>query len=583
MLESLNVSKAIRDSIEQWLQPEFDATVRKEVEQLVEQGNSPGLEDAFYRKLAFGTGGMRGIMGAGTNRMNKYTVGAATQGLANYLKQEFPSETMHVAIAHDSRNNSRFFAEVTAAILSNNGIHAHLFPDLRPAPELSFAVRHLKCHAGIVLTASHNPKEYNGYKVYWQDGGQIVPPHDKGIVEEVNKVEDYLSLKFEAQEDFIHSIDESVDKAYHESILAQMHKVSGLGDALDIPIVFTAIHGTAAVSMPPVLEKAGFTNVQYVQEQMKADGNFPTVEYPNPEESAALDMALQQAEQSSAELVLGTDPDGDRVGIAIRGEEGNLTLLNGNQTSSLLFQYVLESAKQEGQLPENGFLVKTIVTTDLLAAVAEDYNLEMIDTLTGFKFIAEQIRLKEGEKKFIVGGEESYGYLIGDYTRDKDAIGSAALICEMAAYYKSKGIKLIDKLKELYETYGLYVERLVSLKKEGKAGAEEIQEMMKNFRSKSPAKLGDSLVAEVLDYQSSERKKLSDGTTASIDLPKSNVLQFIAEDGTKVSLRPSGTEPKIKFYFSQKQKFSLDVPLREQIREAEKQIEAIQEQLAIPT
>ncbi|MEM9299714.1 MAG: phospho-sugar mutase, partial [Bacteroidota bacterium] len=506
--------------------------------------------DAFYKNLEFGTGGLRGIMGIGSNRMNKYTVGMATQGLANYLLKSFTGQDVKVAIAHDSRNNSRYFAEVTAEVFSSNGITVYLFEELRPTPELSFAIRHLGCRGGVVVTASHNPKEYNGYKAYWNDGAQLVPPHDKNVIEEVNKVEGVGQVKFDGNTSLIQSIGGEIDKIY----LTEIKKLALSPEAVkkhhDLKIVFSPIHGTGVTLVPPSLKNYGFTNVTVVESQSTPDGNFPTVVYPNPEEKEALSIALKEATEIDADLVLATDPDADRVGIAVKNNDGEFELLNGNQTGSLLIYYILERWKERGQFKGNEFVVKTIVTTDLISKIADSYGVEYFDTLTGFKYIASLIKSLEGEKQYIAGGEESYGYMISDFVRDKDAVASSAMIAEMCAYAKSKGQSLYDMLIEMYVSFGYYKEALVSLTKKGKSGAEEIIQMMADFRANPPETFAGSKVVKVIDYQSSVSRDLVSGKEIGVDYDKSNVLQFFTEAGYKVSARPSGTEPKIKFYVS---------------------------------
>jgi phosphoglucomutase len=539
------VDSQIVEKATQWLSPAFDQETRNTVQELIST-NSPELVESFYTDLDFGTGGLRGIMGVGTNRINRYTLGMATQGLCNYLKKVFTDKPLSIAIAHDSRNNSKEFARQVAEVIAANGIKAYLFDELRPTPELSYAIRHLGCDSGIVLTASHNPKEYNGYKVYWNDGAQLVPPHDKAVIQEVRKVT-VENIKFDYKQDLIQYIGTDIDRAY-------LDKVSSLGlsnkGKQDLKIVFTPLHGTSVTLLPEALKTSGFKNVQLVEEQATPDGNFPTVPSPNPEEAAALDMAVKLAEKTDADLVIGCDPDADRVGLAVRDLDGNMVLLNGNQTGVVLIDYILRQQKENGTLPANGFIAETVVTTDMIEDIGKAYGVGVKKCLTGFKWIAELIREAEGKETYIAGGEESYGYLIGDFVRDKDAITAAVLLAEAAAEAKSRGSSFYKELVQLYVKHGYYLERLIALTKKGKSGLEEIQKMIENFRSNPPKSLGGSDVIEILDYQSSECKNLKTGEISTIELPSSNFIQFITESGDKVTARPSGTEPKIKFYFS---------------------------------
>ncbi|MGB0525680.1 MAG: phospho-sugar mutase [Flammeovirgaceae bacterium] len=544
---------AIQEKVDLWLNGSYDDETKAEIRRLMDH-DEEALIDSFYKDLEFGTGGLRGIMGVGSNKMNRYTVGSATQGLANYLIQTYPEEQIKVAIAHDSRNRSDYFAEVSAKVFAANGIKVYMFDELRPTPELSFAIRHLDCHSGIVITASHNPKEYNGYKAYWNDGGQVIPPHDVNIIAEVKRINSIDEVKFEGNEELIEKIGDEVDQAY----LAVLKKLSVSPEAIaaqhDLKILYTSIHGTGITLVPEVLKKFGFTNINIVEEQAEPNGNFPTVVYPNPEEEEALSIALKKAKEIDADILLGTDPDSDRVGIAIKDMNGEWVLLNGNQTATLLFNYVLQARKEKGLNQPNDFVAKTVVTSDIIMHLAAANDAACFETLTGFKYIAELIREKEGEMNFIVGGEESYGYLIGDDVRDKDAIASVALICEMAAYAKHKGQSLHDMLVDLYIQYGYYKEKLISIKREGRKGAEEIQEMMANLRANPPKTLNGSEVVEMRDIKAGKTTNLKTGETQAIHLPSSNVLQFITAEGSKISARPSGTEPKIKFYFSVKGK-----------------------------
>lgn len=528
-----------------WLRAPYDAETQAEAQKIIDAGGD-ALIDAFYQDLDFGTGGLRGIMGIGTNRINKYTLGATTQGLANYLNAQFPNEQVKVAIAYDSRHNSKSFSRQVAEVLSANDIKVFLYEDLRPTPALSFAVRHLNCQSGIVLTASHNPPAYNGYKVYWDDGGQLVPPHDKGVIDEVRSVKP-TEVRYDFKEDLIEIIGDTVDQAY----LAEVNKLSLTKEGKkELSVVFTSIHGTSITLVPAAMANAGFEKVSIVEEQAKPDGDFPTVKSPNPEESEALSMALTQAERENADMVIGTDPDADRVGIAVRNLEGELELLNGNQAASVLIYYLLSQWEKAGKFTGKEYVAKTIVTTDLIAKIAEGFNVACPECLTGFKWIADIIRKHEGEYTFIGGGEESYGYMIGEFVRDKDAVASAMMLAEAAAFAKSQGSSFYESLVEVYVKFGFYLETLVSLKRDGLKGQQEIAQMMEDFRHKTPESIAGERIVQVLDFQSSETKDVKSGVITTIDLPKSNVVQFITDQGTKITARPSGTEPKIKFYVS---------------------------------
>ena len=527
-----------------WTSDLFNAETRAEAETLLKEGGD-ALIEPFYKDLDFGTGGMRGIMGVGTNRINPYTLGLATQGLAAYAKSFFDGKPLKAAIAFDSRNNSKSFARKVAEVLSANGVHTFLFEDLRPTPELSFAVRELGCDFGIVLTASHNPKEYNGYKVYWDDGGQLVPPHDSAVIEKVRATR-FEDIRWDANEALIETVGTAIDDKYTDMVAGL--SLSNAGKT-ELDIVFTALHGTSIVSVPPALAKAGFTKVQLVEAQSAPDGNFPTVASPNPEESAALAMAVAQAEATNADLVIGCDPDTDRVGIAVNDGTGKMQLLNGNDTAALLVHYILEAYKRNGTLPANGFTAATVVTTDLIAEISAAYEVPCYRCLTGFKWIADIIKNKP-EEQFLVGGEESYGYLIGDAVRDKDAVASAVMIAEMAANAKAQGRTVLQQLEAIHREFGQYQERLISITMKGRAGAQEIADMMTALRNDPPKNLAGSPVIIAIDHGKATQTDLRTGATHSTELPASNVLQFITEAGDKVSARPSGTEPKIKFYFS---------------------------------
>jgi len=538
----------VLEKAQKWTSEAFDEVTRTQVQKLIDS-RSDELTECFYKDLEFGTGGLRGLMGVGTNRMNVYTVGIATQGLANYLKKSFDGE-IKVAIAHDSRNNSPLFARKTAEVFAANGIKAYLFSELRPTPELSFAVRHFGCQGGVVITASHNPKEYNGYKAYWKDGGQLVPPHDKNVIKEVQKISGPEDVKWNADESLIEMVSDEIDNAYIAGLKSLCLSPEAVKEQSDLNIVFTSLHGTGGTMVPRTLKELGFTNVSTVAEQDEADGNFPTVVSPNPEEAAALKMALEQAEKVGADLVMGTDPDADRVGIAVRNPKGELELLNGNMTGSLLVYYLIQRWSELGKLDGKQFTAKTIVTSKLIKKISETKKVPCYDVLTGFKYIAELILEKEGKEQFIGGGEESYGYLAGDLVRDKDAVLSCVLISEMCAWAKNQGKSLYEMLVDIHAEYGFYLEDLISIKKEGKSGAEEIAQMMDNLRNEPPKKLADSDVITLRDYKLGQVTNLADGSKSETGLPTSNVLQFETEDGTVVTARPSGTEPKIKFYFS---------------------------------
>ena len=544
------LSAEIQEKINQWLQPEFDSETRAAIRKLIDEGNETELSDAFYRNLEFGTGGLRGVMGPGTNRMNVYTVAMATQGLCNYLKKSFPDEAISVAVAHDSRNNSPLFAKTTADVFTANGIKVYFFTELRLTPELSFAIRYFGCKSGVVLTASHNPREYNGYKAYWDDGAQMVSPHDKNTIAEVAEIQSPAQVNSKGNPDLLHPVLAEVDEAYLGRILENSVNPGVIQRQKDLKIVYSSLHGTGITLVPEVLKRLGFTNVQVVEEQAVPDGNFPTVVYPNPEETEAMTLALKKAAAMDADLVMATDPDSDRVGLGLKNPDGDWQLLNGNQISTLLVYYMLNAWKEAGKISGREMMVKTIVTTDIQDKMAEAFGVKCFNTLTGFKYIAGIIREQEGKLKFIVGGEESYGYLIGDFVRDKDAIASCAMIAELVAYAKDKEQSLFDMLMEIYGRFGFYLEDLISITRKGKTGAEEIQEMMAAYRKNPPKTIAGSEVVEMLDYKSSERRNLHSGEITTIEMEKSNVLQFITADGSKISARPSGTEPKIKFYFS---------------------------------
>ena len=544
------LDKNVRDKVNHWLEGNYDEETRAEIQKMLDDGKTEELTDAFYKDLEFGTGGLRGIMGIGTNRVNKYTLGMATQGLSNYLKQVYSDEQIKVVIAHDNRNNAERFASIVADVFSANGIHVYFFESLRPTPELSFAIRELGCHSGVMLTASHNPKEYSGYKAYWSDGCQVIKPHDINIIAEVDKIESVDQINFEREEALVEKIGPEMDQNYIDRVASESIYPEVIESQKDLNIVFSPIHGTAVDIVPRALKKVGFTNINLVEEQCTVDGDFPTVVYPNPEEKEALTMALNKAKETNADLVMATDPDADRVGIAIKNPDGEFELLNGNQTGVLLFNYVLSAWEKKGLFRGNEYIVKTIVTTYLIDEIAKSKGVTCYNTLTGFKYIGALMTELEGEEKFIAGGEESYGYLVGDHVRDKDAVVACTMIAEMAAYYKEQGQSLHEALLDVYETHGLYKEELISLKKAGKKGAEEIQEIMDGLRHKAPESFAGQKVVTVKDYMHLTEMDIESGRVNSIDFPAANVLQFITEGGYIISARPSGTEPKIKFYIS---------------------------------
>lgn len=567
-------TEAIRAKASTWLNSEVvDSDTKATIRQWLD--NDPKeLTEAFYSDLEFGTGGLRGIMGVGTMRMNRYTVGMATQGLANYLKAQGLSE-IHVAIAHDSRNNSPFFTQTAAQVLSANGIHVHVFSELRPTPLLSYAVRHLQAQAGIVITASHNPKEYNGYKVYWNDGAQVLPPNDKGIIAEVRKITSPDQVQFNGAAERIHTIGPEVEAAYERDVKGLITAPDAIRSAKNVSIVYTALHGAGITMVPPMLKALGFENLTLVEEQAVPDGNFSTVQSPNPEEREALSMALDLADRIHADLVLGTDPDTDRVGLAIRDNRGQLILLNGNQAACILVYYQLLQWQKSNRLNGAQYIAKTIVTTDLLTRMAADFKVDCYETLTGFKYIAEVIKRYEGKSVFIAGGEESYGYSAGEFVRDKDAVLSSVLFCEIAAWCKANGTTMFDLLMEIYGKYGLFHEYLLSLTMKGLDGLQQIQQMMTDLRTAPPQSLGGSPVVEIRDVQNDSIRDLKSGQISKMNLPSSNVLQFILEDGSKISARPSGTEPKIKFYFSLRTAFAPADDYHAKAAQMQARIEAI--------
>ena len=541
--------------VNNWLTGNYDQETKDEIIRLQNE-NPDELIDSFYQNLEFGTGGLRGIMGVGTNRINKYTIGMATQGYSNYLVKSFPNIIVKVAIAHDSRNNSRFYAETVAKVFAANGIKVFLFQSLRPTPELSFTIRYLGCQGGVVCTASHNPKEYNGYKAYWNDGGQLVPPHDHRVIEEVDKIGSVNEVKWTGGESHITMVGKEMDEAY----ISMVKNLSVYPEIIErqhnLCIVYTPIHGTGIKLVPEVLQRFGFSNVHVVDEQANPDGNFPTVAYPNPEEKETMSLGLKKSREIDADILLGTDPDADRVGIGIKNDKGEWVLMNGNQTAVLAFNYMIEARKEKGISQPNDMVIKTIVTTDMIDEIAKQSHIHCYNVLTGFKWIAELIKEKEKTENYVIGGEESYGLMIGDKLRDKDAVSAVAILCEMAAYEKNKGKTLYDKLVDLYLQFGFYKESLISITKKGMDGQKQIADMMSSYRNQPPVTINGSSVVHLLDYQISRGKNLKTGESWKIMLPVSNVLQFILEDGSKISARPSGTEPKIKFYFSVNEKLN---------------------------
>ena len=579
-MENQELIKQVTAKAQEWLGPAFDAETQAEVKRMLESDDKTELIESFYKDLEFGTGGLRGIMGAGSNRMNIYTVGAATQGLANYLNKCFAGQPISVVVGHDCRNNSRKFAEISADIFSANGIKVYLFDDLRPTPEVSFAIRHLGCQSGINITASHNPREYNGYKAYWDDGAQVLAPHDTAIIDEVNKVT-VADIKFNGNKDLIQIIGKEVDKVY----LDMVHSISIDPEVIrrqkDLSIVYTPLHGAGRVLIPDSLKEWGFENINCVPEQMVKDGNFPTVVSPNPENAEALSMAIALAKKIDADIVMASDPDADRVGMACKDDKGEWVLINGNQTCLIFLYYIIKNRIAMGKMQPNDFIVKTIVTTELIKAVADKNKIEMRDCYTGFKWIAREIRLSEGKQQYIGGGEESYGFLAEDFVRDKDAVSACSLLAEICAWAKDQGKTLYDVLMEIYVEYGFSKETTVNVVKPGKSGAEEIKAMMDNFRANPPKEIGGSAVSLIKDYKTLELTD-AQGNVSKLDMPEtSNVLQYFTVDGTKISVRPSGTEPKIKFYIEVKGEMGCPKCYTSADAEAEKKVEAVRKSLGI--
>lgn len=579
-MENQDLIKLVTEKAQEWLGPAFDAETQAEVKKMLENDDKTELIESFYKDLEFGTGGLRGIMGAGSNRMNIYTVGAATQGLANYLNKCFAGQPISVVVGHDCRNNSRKFAEISADIFSANGIKVYLFDDLRPTPEVSFAVRHLGCQSGINITASHNPREYNGYKAYWDDGAQVLAPHDTAIIDEVNKVK-VADIKFNGNKELIQIIGEDVDKAYLEKVHSISIDPEVIKRQKDLSIVYTPLHGAGRALIPASLKLWGFENVHCVESQMVKDGNFPTVVSPNPENAEALTLAIKLAKEIDADIVMASDPDADRVGMACKDDKGEWVLINGNQTCLLFLYYIIKNRLATGKMQPGDFIVKTIVTTELIKAVADKNKVEMLDCYTGFKWIAREIRLREGKQQYIGGGEESYGFLAEDFVRDKDAVSACSLLAEICAWAKDQGKTLYDVLMGIYVEYGFSKETTVNVVKPGKSGAEEIKAMMDNFRANPPKEIGGSKVCVVKDYKTLEMTDAA-GKISKLDMPESsNVLQYFTEDGTKISVRPSGTEPKIKFYIEVKGEMGCPKCYAGANADAEEKVKAVRASLGI--
>jgi phosphoglucomutase len=574
------MSQALLDQVQSkaktWISsPVIDEKTKALVKSLLEKQDSKELIDSFYKDLEFGTGGLRGVMGAGSNCMNQYTVGVATQGMANYLLKTYPNQKIQVAIAHDSRNNSRFFAEVTANVFSANGIHVHLFAELRPTPLLSFAIRFLKCQSGVVITASHNPKEYNGYKAYWNDGAQVVPPHDKNVILEVNKITSFDQVKFNKNASLVHTIGPEVEAAYYEEVKKLIPNKDIIKKNHNIPLVYSSIHGAGITMVPECLRQIGFTNIQVVAEQEKPDGNFPTVQSPNPEEHSAMELVIKKGKVVGATMVMATDPDTDRVGIGVKKSDGEFILLNGNQAFSLMMYFIMKNLRST----HNSYIAKTIVTTEIVDAMAKKLGVECYNTLTGFKYIAELMGKLEGKKTFVAAGEESYGYMVGDFVRDKDAVSACAFFAAMAASAADEKKSMYDWLIDMYVQFGFYKESLLNLVRKGQQGEQEIKAMMEKFRTNPPSTINGSRVVRLLDYKLLKEKSLVSGVETKLDFPASDVLQFYLEDGSKVSVRPSGTEPKIKFYISVNTKLKSAADFERVDNELQQKIKGIEQYL----
>ena len=573
----MNLLSQSQQRAQAWLNSSvIDSNSKKNIQQFLDNPDPKLLIDSFYKELEFGTGGLRGVMGVGSNCMNKYTIGSATQGLANYLKKTITGD-IKVAIAYDSRNNSPYFAQITADVFSANGITVYLFPELRPTPLLSFAIRYLKCQSGVVLTASHNPKEYNGYKAYWSNGAQLVPPHDKNVITEVNSIGGFENIKFQADPSRIKLIGNDLEDAYYEEVNKLIPKKESIARQANIPLVYSSIHGAGITMVPECLSRLGFNNLKVVEEQRVPDGNFPTVHSPNPEEQSAMELALKKAKEENAELVMATDPDTDRVGIGIKDDDGNFFLLNGNQAFSLMMWFIMKNLSEDDR--QNGYIAKTIVTSELVDTIAEKLGIDCYNTLTGFKYIAELMGEMEGKKKFIAAGEESYGYMVGDFVRDKDAVSACAFFAALAASAKDDGRTLYDWLIQMYIDFGYYKEGLINLVRKGAEGEQQIKAMMETFRNNPPKQFIGSNVVRALDYKTQTEKNFVMNTTSTLSLPKADVLQFYLEDGSKISVRPSGTEPKIKFYISVSATLNSKVEFKKVSEELDAKIKAIEIEL----
>ena len=581
-MEQNDVLKKVTERAQSWLSEGYDADTQKEVRRMLEAEDKTELIEAFYKNLEFGTGGLRGIMGAGTNRMNRYTVSMATQGLSNYLLKAFPNEQIKVVIGHDCRNNSRFFAETAANVFSANGIKVYLFDALRPTPEVSFAIRYLGCKSGVMVTASHNPKEYNGYKAYWEDGAQMIAPHDTNTIDEVTRIASIADVKQQANPALIQEIGADVDRAFIQAVKELSLSPEAIAKHHDMPIVYTPIHGTGQRIVPRALREFGFDNIIGVPEQDHISGDFPTVVSPNPEEPAALALAIKRANETNADLVLGSDPDGDRLGVAVRNKKGEMELITGNQICMLLSYYSIARRKERGDLKPDDYIVKTIVTTELIRAIADDYKVTLHDTYTGFKWIADVIRKNEGKHRYIGGGEESYGFLWEDFIRDKSSVSACCMFSELTAWAKDKGLSILELLDEIYLRYGYYADKGMNMVRKGREGAEEIKEMMRNFRENPPKELAGQTIVKILDYASLTSLDVASGKQSALQMPTtSNVLQYYTDGGIKLSIRPSGTEPKIKFYICVKEPVSKREDLTKARQSAQTKIERITQEIGI--
>lgn len=581
-MEQNDVLQKVTERAQSWLSEGYDADTQKEVRRMLEAEDKTELIEAFYKNLEFGTGGLRGIMGAGTNRMNRYTVSMATQGLSNYLLKAFPNEQIKVVIGHDCRNNSRFFAETAANVFSANGIKVYLFDALRPTPEVSFAIRYLGCKSGVMVTASHNPKEYNGYKAYWEDGAQMIAPHDTNTIDEVTRIASIADVKQQANPALIQEIGADVDRAFIQAVKELSLSPEAIAKHHDMPIVYTPIHGTGQRIVPRALREFGFDNIIGVPEQDHISGDFPTVVSPNPEEPAALALAIKRANETNADLVLGSDPDGDRLGVAVRNKKGEMELITGNQICMLLSYYSIVRRKERGDLKPDDYIVKTIVTTELIRAIADDYKVTLHDTYTGFKWIADVIRKNEGKHRYIGGGEESYGFLWEDFIRDKSSVSACCMFSELTAWAKDKGLSILELLDEIYLRYGYYADKGMNMVRKGREGAEEIKEMMRNFRENPPKELAGQTIVKILDYASLLSLDVASGKQSALEMPTtSNVLQYYTDGGIKLSIRPSGTEPKIKFYICVKEPVSKREDLTKARQSAQTKIERITQEIGI--